>query len=68
MTLLGTQSTGHDNGHPVGWGRGEEPTDSAGTVPAGSGAKEGPGESPIAQWTRIAAGRSDDLGTEGQGR
>lgn len=27
-----------------------------------------PGGRPIAQWTRIAGGRADDLGTEGQGR
>jgi predicted dithiol-disulfide oxidoreductase (DUF899 family) len=66
LTVYGRQETWEDS--PPGWPQQCTFTRTQAGPPAWPPVDTWPGGRPIAQWTRIAAGRSDDLGTEGQGR
>jgi predicted dithiol-disulfide oxidoreductase (DUF899 family) len=63
LSVYGRQETWEDS--PPGWPQQCSITRSSGSSPAWPPVSAWPGGRPIAQWSRLEAGRSDDLGTEG---
>jgi predicted dithiol-disulfide oxidoreductase (DUF899 family) len=63
LTVYGRQETWEDS--PSGWPQQCTNTRTDSGPPAWTPASAWPGGRPIAQWPRLAAGRSDDLGTDG---
>jgi predicted dithiol-disulfide oxidoreductase (DUF899 family) len=61
LTVYGRQESWEDS--PAGWPQQCSVTRTATGPPTWTPVTEWPGGRPIAQWSRIAAGRSDDLGT-----
>jgi predicted dithiol-disulfide oxidoreductase (DUF899 family) len=61
LTAYGRQESWEDS--PAGWPQQCSVTRTATGPPTWTPVTEWPGGRPIAQWSRIAAGRSDDLGT-----
>ncbi|MFF3698693.1 DUF899 family protein [Streptomyces sp. NPDC002221] len=61
LTAYGRQESWEDS--PVGWPRRGHATRTLGGAPDWPPLREWPGGRPTAQWPRIDAGRSDDLGT-----
>ena len=61
LTVYGRQEPWEDS--PPGWPQQRTYTRTNGGSPAWPPVPEGSGGRPIAQWSRLAAGRSDDLGT-----
>ena len=66
LTAYGRQETWEDS--PPGWPQQCTNTRTDGGPPAWPPVPVWPGGRPIAQWPRLAAGRSDDLGTGPDGR
>ncbi len=66
LTVYGRQETWEDS--PPGWPQQCSNTRTDGGPPAWPPVSVWPGGRPIAQWPRLAAGRSDDLGTGHDGR
>ena len=66
LTVYGRQESWEDS--LPGWPQGCSITRSAGGAPAWPPVSAWPGGRPIAQWPRLEAGRSDDLGTGHDGR
>lgn len=60
LTVFGRQEEWEDS--PAGWGRLAQATRTLGGAPDWPPLGEGPGGRPTAQWPRVDAGRSDDLG------
>ena len=65
LTLYGRQEPWEDS--PPGWPQRCSNVRTGGGAPAWPPVPEWPGGRPIAQWPRLDAGRSDDLGTAGTG-
>jgi predicted dithiol-disulfide oxidoreductase (DUF899 family) len=65
LTIYGRQEAWEDS--PDGWPRSGHLTRTTGGAPDWPRASAWPGGRPTAQWTRLAAGRSDDLGTGNDG-
>jgi predicted dithiol-disulfide oxidoreductase (DUF899 family) len=63
LTVYGRQEGWEDS--PPGWPQECSYTRTTAGPPAWPPVAEQPGGRPIAQWSRIEAGRSDDLGTDG---
>jgi predicted dithiol-disulfide oxidoreductase (DUF899 family) len=64
LTAYGRQESWEDS--PSGWPQQCSVTRTASGPPAWTPVAEWPGGRPIAQWSRIDAGRSDDLGSTGE--
>jgi predicted dithiol-disulfide oxidoreductase (DUF899 family) len=65
LTVYGRQEVWEDS--PPGWPQPWKPESLHWRTNATGGPPSGRGERPTAQWLRLAAGRSDDLGTAGGG-
>jgi predicted dithiol-disulfide oxidoreductase (DUF899 family) len=63
LTVYGRQEAWEDS--PPNWPQQRSITRTSGGSPAWPPVSEWPGGRPIAQWSRLEAGRSDDLGTTG---
>jgi hypothetical protein len=65
LTVFGRQEDWEDS--PAGWPRLGQATRTLGGAPDWPPLWEWPGGRPTAQWPRVDAGRSDDLGVTGTG-
>ncbi|HTU74172.1 MAG TPA: DUF899 family protein [Trebonia sp.] len=66
LTVYGRQEGWEDS--PAGWPQQRSITRTSGGPPDWPPVSQWPGGRPIAQWSRVEAGRSDDLGAAGAGR